>query len=84
MKITIKEAKGHSIHIVFPTWLAFRPTMIQLCLRIARKNCPGVPYISKNTLRPLSRAIKEAKGRYRRYELVDIESNDGDVVKLVL
>lgn len=84
MKITIKEGQHHSFHIIFPTWMVFSPTLIWLSLRIARKKCPQLPYISRSTLKTLSSSIKETKRRYRHYELVNIESSDGDVVKIVL
>lgn len=84
MKITIKGDGHHSLHIIIPTWIVSSPTLISLSLRIARKKCPHVPYISRNTLKMLRSSIKETKRRYRHYELVNIESNDGDLVKIVL
>lgn len=84
MKITIKGDGHHSLYIIFPTRIVFIPTLISLGLRIARRKCPHVPHISRSTLRTLSSSIQETKRRYGHYELVNIESNDGDMVKIVL
>lgn len=84
MKITIREGNKHSFYIYFPTRMAFSPTLISLGLRIARKKHPGIPHISRSALQSISRAVKETRQRNRRYELVDVETDDGDLVKIEL
>lgn len=84
MKITIKEGKHRPFHIVFPTRMIFSPMLISLGLRIARKNSPQVPDIPSSAVKAICRSVRETKHRYRCYELVAVESNDGDVVKITL
>lgn len=84
MRIIVKEHGGRRLAIVLPTGMVFSPTMISLGLRIGRKYTPEVPNISDRDLKAICKAVKRVKRRYGRYELVTVESGEGDLVKITL
>jgi hypothetical protein len=84
MRITVKARGARRIFIVLPTDLVFSPTMISLWLRIGRKYSSEVPNISSHDLRAICKAIKETKRSHGSYELVTVESGEGDLVKIIL
>lgn len=84
MRITVKANGARRIFIAVPTGLIFSPAMISLWLRISKKYAPEVPNISYHDLRAICKAVKRVKRRYGRYELVTVESGEGDLVKIVL
>jgi hypothetical protein len=84
MRIVVKAEGARRIFMALPTGLVFSPTMISLWLRVGRKYSPEVPNISKQDLRAICKAVKQVKSRYGRYELVTVESGEGDLVKITL
>lgn len=84
MRITVKAGGARRIFIAMPTGLIFSPAMVSLWLRISRKYTPEVPNISYRDLRAICKAIKQTKRRYGCYELVTVESGQGDLVKITL
>lgn len=84
MRITVKAKGARRIFIALPTGWVFSPTMISLWLRIGRKYSSEVPNISNHDLRAICKAIKETKRRYGSYELVSVESSEGDLVGVIL
>lgn len=82
MRIRIKESGKHSFLIILPTWLAFWG--LSFGLKQGRKYSAKVPKISKIALKQIKKAVKQTKRRYRHYELVYVESDEGDVVRITL
>ena len=84
MRITVKAKGARRIFIALPTGWVFSPTMISWWLRIGRKYSSEVSNISNYDLRAICKAIKETKRRYGSYELVSVESSEGDLVEVIL
>lgn len=82
MRIRIKESGKPSFWIILPTWLALWG--LSFGLKQGRKYCANVPQISKAALKELKKALKQTKRRRRHYELVYVESADGDTVRITL
>lgn len=82
MRVRIKKSGKHSFLIVLPTWLVFRS--ISVGLRQDEKYSARVPQISKTALKKIKKAMKQTKRRHRHYELVYVESNEGDVLCITL
>lgn len=79
MMIKIKAGGKCPFWIMLPNWLAFR--LLSFALKQGEKCSCQVP---QNAVKEMKKAMKQTKRRYRHYELVNIESNDGDVVKILL
>ena len=84
MRIKVKASGARQFTIALPTGMVFSPTLIHLWLRIGRKYASEVPDISPHDLRAICKAAKQIKRRYGRYELVSVESAQGDLVKITL
>lgn len=82
MMIKIKAGGKCPFWIILPNWLAFR--LLSFALKQGEKCSCQVPQIPQNALKEMKKAMKQTKRRHRHYELVTIESNDGDVVKILL
>lgn len=82
MKIKIKEGGKCPFWIILPNWLAFR--LLSFGLKKSQKYSCQVPQIPKNTLKEMKKAMKQSKSCHCHYELLTIESTDGDVVKILL
>ncbi len=84
MRIKVKASGMRQFTIALPTGMIFSPTMIRLGLCIGRKYADEVPDISAHDLRAICKAAKQTKRRYGRYELVSVESAQGDLVGITL
>ena len=84
MRITVKSSGMRRFTIFLPTGMIFSPTLLRLGMGIGRKYTSTVPDISKEDLQLLCKAIKQVKRRYGHYELVSVESSDGDLVRIIL
>lgn len=84
MRIKVKASGLRQFTIAVPTGMIFSPMLVQLGLRIGRKYSAEMPDISSRDLRAICKAVKQVKRRYGRYELVTVESGQGDLVKITL
>lgn len=84
MRITVKAKGARRIFIALPTGWVFSPTLISLWLRIGIKYSSEVPNFSNRDLKAICKVLKQVKRRYGRYELVTVESGEGDLVKITL
>ena len=84
MRITVKSSGMRGFTILVPTRMLCSPTLLHLGMRIGRKYTSEVPNISKQDLKTLCKAVIQAKRRYGHYELVTVESSDGDLVRITL
>lgn len=84
MKITIRNHEGKGFTIPLPTALLSNPTLVTFGLRISRKASASAPDLSAETVQSFCAAIKQVKRQYGTWELVHVESADGDIVSVIL
>ena len=83
MKIRIIESSSQKkINLLFPTRLLLSPGLLRMGIRIARRHDAKVPDISRQSFRQLKKIILDTKKRNKDWVLVDVESSDGDKVKI--
>ena len=82
IKVISKERR---LNLVLPTRLIFSPMLVHFGLRIARKYAPKeTEHLPPEGVAALCDEICKIKKQYGRYELVDIQSADGELVKIIL
>lgn len=84
MKIQVKD-DGHSFSIVLPTRMIFSKTVARIV------NCAGRKYVSEEmekippeAMEAIFAELRRVKKQYGSWELVDIQSADGDRVNITL
>lgn len=84
MRIQIKSAEKN-LNIVLPTKLIFGRWVVFLANTVGRRYAgEHMDAISPDSLNTLFAEFRRIKDRYGKYELVDIESSDGEKVKIIL
>ncbi len=84
MKIQICEAGGTPFTIPLPGFL-ISPAMIRFALKIGRKYAGNsIPDLPEETMDVLCNALNTIKKRYGTWELVLVQSADGDEVRILL
>lgn len=85
MRILVHSADGHRISIPFPTALLTSPTVVNFVLKLGKKHAgASMPDIPPEALQALSQSIREIKKKYGTWELVHVESAEGDLVSIIL
>lgn len=85
MRIIIESPGEKTIRLIFPTRLLFNNLTALIGAGTINKYIPSSsPRISAGQLRGLIKEINRVKRKYRDFVLVDVESSDGDIVKIVL
>ncbi len=82
MKIRISASSGPHFTIPFPTAFVTSPTMVRIFLRQTQKYA-GIS-VSDEAIRGLCRELKRVKKTCGSYELVHVESANGDLVSITL
>ena len=78
MKIFIKSDDKKMV-LVFPNLIFFNAPM----LRLAENYSGGaMPHIPSKSVRKLRKTIRKMKKIHKGWELVDVQSSNGDVVKI--
>ena len=84
MRIHLCSGK-HRLHFMIPTMLVFNPLIAKIAVR------HGLPYagdsrkeISPEAISALFAEFRRIKKKYGSWELVMVESSDGDLVKIIL
>ncbi|HOD93632.1 MAG TPA: hypothetical protein PLT91_07190 [Clostridia bacterium] len=85
MRIQIKSKDEKNINLLLPTSLVLSNLTAVIAAsainkKIDKKDCE----ISSRDLCKLMAVMRKVKKKYGRFELVDIQSSDGDIVKIVL
>ena len=82
----IKVISGeHRINLVLPTRMIFSPTLVRFGLGIARKYAPKeLEHIPPESVAVLCKELCRVKKKYGKYELVDIQSANGELINIVL
>ena len=84
MTIRVKSREAN-LAIWLPTWLIFSKGFLKLGLKIAEKHAQTeLPPIPPGAIDAICAEVRRIKGKHSRWELVDVESADGDHVKIVL
>lgn len=84
MKIQIRS-NGFPITILLPTNLLFSRSALHLANRLGRKYVgQALESLPPQTLDALFAEIRRIKRQYGHWDLVEIESADGDVIKICL
>lgn len=83
MKIIIKD-NDHSLIIPVPTGLIFSKAAVWMYLHFGRLYTNGAVDIPPEAMYALCDEIRRIKRRYGSWELVDVESSKGEIVKIIL
>ena len=86
MRIYIREKSGQKIKLRIPTALIFNNLTATIATGAIRKHVdfPDGVNLTPAQGRALVRAIRECKRRYPRLNLVEVDSADGDSVRIRL
>ncbi len=84
MKISV-QGDGHNINLLLPTRMIFSKTVLRL-LKVSARFMPeeALEQIPIEKLEPLFAEFRRIKKKYGSWELVDVQSADGEKVKIVL
>ncbi len=84
MRIHIKSGEKN-LNIILPTKLIFGKWVVYLANTFGRKYAAEeMNAISPEALDALFAQMRHIKDRYGKWELVDIESSTGEIVKIIL
>ena len=79
------QTEGKKLTFWFPTCVVFSKGLIKFGLRMAQKHSDTqIPDIPPEAIDALCGEMKRIKKKYGRYELVEVESSDGDRVQIIL
>lgn len=83
MKIKIRSEE-RSFTVVLPTRMIFSKSILKFGLRIGKKYSAEVPEIPPEAVDALCDEIKRIKKRHGSWELVNVQSADGEQVQIIL
>ena len=84
MKIRIKSSEVN-MNLVLPTRLLFGKTVVKLANTIGRRYAAeALEGISPEALELLCAELRRIKKKHGSWDLVDVQSADGDIVQIVL
>ena len=83
MKIRIRSNE-RSFTLVLPTRMLFSKTILKFGLRIGKKYSSDVPDFPPETVDALCDEIRRIKKKHGSWELVNVQSSDGEQVQIVL
>lgn len=80
MRIRVISGK-YNIHLIVPTGLVFSKATLWVVNKAARKHAPdAMKDIPPDAMDALFAELRRIKRRYGKWELVEVESADGDQV----
>ena len=83
MRIRIKSDE-RNLNLVFPTNLLIGKTVVKIANTIGRRYTDALEDIPPEALEIFCAELRRIKKKYGAWELVDIESSEGDIVQIVL
>lgn len=83
MKIKVRSGE-RNFTLLLPTRLIFSKTVLKFGLRMGRKYSAQVPDIPPEMAEALCDEIKRIKKKHGAWELVDVQSGDGEMVQIIL
>ncbi|MBR2890234.1 MAG: hypothetical protein IKC09_08175 [Oscillospiraceae bacterium] len=84
MKIQITQHGNPVITIPFPNWMVLNPVMIKLWLKTGQNYSDKVPNIPPESIDAMCREFRRIKQVHGAWELVHVESSDGDTVTITI
>ncbi len=84
MRIRVISGKDR-IHLILPTGLVFSRATVWLAERVGRKYAPGaMKDIPPEAMDAIFSEFRKIKRKYGKWDLVEVESADGDRVSVKL
>ncbi len=85
MRILVRRGPEPEVDIRLPDFLLTSTTLYRLGLFLGKRYAGnGMPDISPESLKKISAALKDAKRKYGSFELVHVESSQGEDVTIWL
>ena len=84
MKINIKEKNKHPIAFTIPNSLIFGKLSKIIIMYSIKANATQVPDIDYNQVSKLLDGLRDYVKQYGHFDLVDIESSDGTIIKITI
>ena len=78
------RSKDHGFSLILPTRMLFSKGLIKFGLRIGRKYSDQVPPLAPEAIDALCDEIKRIKRKHGSWKLVEVQSADGDDVRIIL
>jgi len=83
MKIKVRS-DAQNFTLLLPTRLIFSKTILKFGLRVGKKYSDQVPDIPPEAVNALCNEIRRIKKTHGSWELVDVQSGDGEHVQIIL
>ena len=84
MKIQVTTAAGKELALPLPNGLLFSPTVIQFVLSATNRKGRSMPKIPPEVADRICATLKSWKETHGSWELVHIESANGDIVTITI
>jgi hypothetical protein len=88
MRLKIHSDDNKNINIALPSWMVFSDLTAAIAARIIRKHQKAEGedgwFPSRKDLCRIMKELRKLKKKYKHLDLVDVQSADGDMVKIVL
>lgn len=83
MRIRVKS-DDVNLNLVLPTGLLVGKTVVKLANTIGRRYTDALDDIPPEALEILCAELRRIKKKYGTWDLVDVQSADGDIVQIIL
>lgn len=88
MKILVRS-DGRRLNLVLPTGLVFSPTLIKAVVKLGKRHAEknaksSIADIDPKMWKILCSEIRRTKRKHKHYELLVVQSADGDHVSIIL
>ncbi len=83
MKISVRS-KERNLTLMLPTRLVFSKTILKLGLRIGKRHTDSVPDIPPAAIDALCDELRRIKKTHTDWELVHVQSANGEAVQIIL
>ena len=84
MRILVKGDE-HTIRLLLPTTLIFSGLTAEIATLCLRKSAPDqLNQLSSGQMRSLFSEFRRIKDKHGSWELIDVQSSDGETVKIIL
>lgn len=84
MRVYISSPGEKTIHLVIPNWLFFNRLTAPIIVKVLRKYVATAQAINKQDLKDLLRELYRLNRKYAGMNLVEMESADGEIVRIRL
>ena len=84
MRIRV-SGEGRDINICIPTTLIFNGITAEIATLCLRRSAPDqLNQLSSRQMRSLFSEFRRIKDKHGSWELIDVQSSDGEIVKIIL